>query len=192
MRILTAILFSVFAASGMAAEQGNLQTINTGHSPLTDVRAEAEDVRVRIPLKLTAFEQIIVKNTAGQRRYEHKPLAATRYNFKATIDRANHFYVGDWHIETTPEKWDHASKQWTVSLNFFKRYGADQELEENVGKMALVGRLNGKDNLYTFEAQGAQTFRDKNGQPLLQVEINSKAPQEKGNIAKRPTGTGPQ
>ncbi|MBC7661499.1 MAG: hypothetical protein H7249_17520 [Chitinophagaceae bacterium] len=169
----------------MAVEKGNLSGFNTGDSSFTEMRAEDDAVRVKVPLKMTLFEQIIVKNQDGIRRIEHKPLTPIRYNFKATIDRTNHFYVSDYHVETVPVKWEHDSKEWTLTVHFYKRFGDGQELEESVGSMDIKGKLEGSQKLYTLKARGQQSFKNKQGFPQLVVEIDSKAGAEKGNIARR-------
>ena len=187
--LLKAILvFGSFAAFPlMAVEKGNISGFVTGDSSLTDVRAEDDAVRVRVPLRMTLFEQIMVKNQEGVRRIEHKPLLPIRYNFKATIDRTNHFYVSDYHVETVPVKWEHDAKEWTIQVHFYKRYGEGQELEESVGSMDIKGKLDGANKLYTLKAKGKQNFNNKQGFPQLLVEIDSLPGAEKGNIARRET-----
>lgn len=182
------LVFGSFAAFPlMAAEKGNISGFVTGDSSLTDVKAEDDAVRVRVPLRMTLFEQVMVKNQDGIRRIEHKPLLPIRYNFKATIDRSNHFYVSDYHVETVPVKWEHDSKEWTIAVHFYKRYGAGQELEESVGSMDIKGKLEGANKLYTLKAKGKKNFNSKQGFPLLLVEIDSLPSPEKGKIARRET-----
>ena len=180
------VVFGSFAASPlMAVEKGNLKGFNMGESSFTDVQLIEDAVRVKVPLKMTLFESIVVKNSEGVRRMEQKALAPVKYNFKATIDRTNHFYVADYHVETIPVKWDSASKIWTVEVNFFKRYGEGQELEESVGSMIVRGQLEGARRLFTLQGKAKQTFNDKQGRPLLSVEMDSLESSEKGSIARR-------
>lgn len=175
--------FSVFPL--MAVEKGNISGFVTGDSSLTDVKASDDAIRVRVPLKMTQFEQIVIKNQDGIRRVEHKPLQPVRYNFKATIDRSNHFYLNDFHVETVPVKWEHDSKEWTIAVHFYKRFGEGQELEELVGSMDIKGKLDGANKLYTMKAKGKSEFKNKQGYSVLAVEIDSSALAEKGNIARR-------
>ena len=114
------------------------------------------------------------------RRVEHKPRLPIRYNFKATIDRTNHFYVSDYHVETVPIKWEHDTKTWTLAVHFYKRYGDGQELEESVGSMDIKGQLDGAGKLYTLKSKGKQNFNNKQGFPQLLVEIDSIQVGEKG------------
>lgn len=179
---------SLTASPVIAVEKGNLSGFNTGDSALTDVvQLSSDAIRVKVPLKMTVYEPIVVKNQEGIRRVEHKALAAIRYNFKATIDRSNHFYVNDYHVETIPQKWDSVTKDWTVEVNFFRRYGEGQELEEAVGSMTVRGKLDGARRLYTLQGKAKHTFNDKSGKPLLSVEMDSLHLGEKGNIARRDT-----
>lgn len=172
----------------MAVEKGNLSGIVTGDSSFTEVVQLTDDaVRVKVPLKMTVFESIVVKNDEGIRRIEQKALTPIKYNFKATIDRTNHFYVSDYHVETVPVKWDAGSKNWTVEVNFFRRYGEGQELEEAVGSLTVRGQLEGARRLFTLQGKAKQTFNNKQGKPLLMVEMDSLRTLEKGNIARRET-----
>lgn len=183
------VVFGSLAASPlMAVEKGNLSGIVTGDSSFTDVVQLTDDaVRVKVPLKMTVFESIVVKNDEGIRRIEQKALTPIKYNFKATIDRTNHFYVSDYHVETVPVKWDAGSKNWTVEVNFFRRYGEGQELEEAVGSLTVRGQLEGARRLFTLQGKAKQTFNNKQGKPLLMVEMDSLRTLEKGNIARRET-----
>ncbi|MCX6131061.1 MAG: hypothetical protein NTX25_18635 [Proteobacteria bacterium] len=167
-----------------AVSPGNLSTIQTGPSPLTTVTVPSDAARVRIPIRLVRFEPIVLQNLQGVKRIENKPLAPVSYNLRATINRSNHFYVADWHIETVPMKWEREARQWMVEIKFYKRYGQDQELEEFVGTLPLNGRLVGADRLFTLEVQAKQQFNNKRASPVLLVEVGARAT-EKGNVAIR-------
>lgn len=187
--LLKAFLFLGFFAplSLKAVEKGNLSSINTGSSPYDELTDAPEVARVRIPLKMTFFEQVVIKGQDGIRRMESKALTPNRFNFKATINRTNHFYVNGWHVESVPMKWDRDTKKWDVDVKFYKRYGEDQELEEFVGTMPISGTLVGKDMLFTLDAQGSSKFQNKLGNPLLLVEINNPRYENKGEVARRDT-----
>lgn len=183
--LLKAVLFlGIYAPLSLnAVEKGNLSNIDTGSS-LAEVGEPPEVARVRIPLKLTSFEQVVIKGEDGIRRMESKPLTPVRLNFKATINRTNHFYLSGWHVESVPTKWDRDSKRWDVEVKFYKRFGEETELEEYVGSMPITGQLIGADMLYTLEAKGQQKFTNKSGNPLLLVEVNSPRYVKKGNVAR--------
>ena len=167
-----------------AVESGNLSTIQTGESSLTTVTLPKDAARVRIPLRLIRFETVVLQNLDGIKRMEQKALAPLSYNLKATVNRSNHFYIADWHIESVPMKWEREARQWMVELKFYKRYGPEQELEEYIGILPLNGRLVGEDKLFTLDAQAHQQFNNKRGHPVLMVEVGAIAI-EKGNIATR-------
>ncbi|HYX32508.1 MAG TPA: hypothetical protein VE954_05295 [Oligoflexus sp.] len=184
-RALSLSAFLLATQALFAAEVGNLSTIQTGESSLTTVVSEPKDVaRVRIPLRFTRFEPIIVQNAQGTRRMEHKAMAPVAYTLRATINRSNHFYLSDWHIETVPMKWEKETRNWQVEIKVYKRYGQEQELEEFIGTQSLQGRLVGIDKLFTLETQTRQQFNNKRGSPLLLIESGSIAV-EKGNVARR-------
>src|SRR5688572_8233713 len=71
-----------------AVEKGNLSTIQTGASSLTTVSEPKDVARVRIPLRFTRFEPIVVQNTEGTRRMEYKAMAPIAYTLRATINRS--------------------------------------------------------------------------------------------------------
>lgn len=169
-----------------AVEPGNLSTFNMGENPLGPVSEPPEVARVRLPIKLTAYESIMVQNQHGVRRIEHKPLAPLDYNLRATINRTNHFYLSDWHIESVPIKWDRDQKSWRAELKFYKRYGQEQDLEEFVGTLGIAGQLlgEGQDKVYRFAGKGQQRFQNKRGSPVLDVELGHGVSEAKGNVAK--------
>lgn len=173
-------------ASLLAAEPGNLPTFNMGENPLGSISEPPEVARVRVPIKITGYEQIMVQNQHGVRRIEHKALAPLDYNLRATINRTNHFYLSDWHIESVPIKWEKDLKNWKAELKFYKRYGQEQDLEEYVGSLAVSGHLMGepKDKVYKFSGQARQQFQNKRGSPVLVVEVGQGVTEPKGNVAK--------
>lgn len=168
----------------LAVESGNLSTIQTGESSLTTVSLPKDAARVRIPLRLVRYETVVLQDLDGVKRMEQKALAPLSYNLKATVNRSNHFYIADWHIESVPMKWEREARQWTVELKFYKRYGQEQELEEFIGNLPLNGRLVGEDKLFTLDAKAHQKFNNKRGNPVLLVEAGAIAI-DKGNVATR-------
>ena len=170
-----------------AGEKGKIKSLETGENPFGPVIEAPKVAKVRIPLKLTNFEEVIIQNSQGVRRMESKPLRPVAYNLRATINRTNHFYLADWHIESVPMKWDRDISEWIVELKFYKRFGEDNDLEEYVGVLPLTGRLVGKEEIMSFDAKGIQKFANKRGSPLLIVEAGHISHLEKGNVAKRDT-----
>lgn len=177
--------FLLGAQTLFAVEAGHLSTIRTGESSLTTVTEPKDVARVRIPLRFTRFEPIVVQSPEGSKRMEYKPMAPISYTLRATINRSNHFYLADWHIETVPMKWEKNARNWQVEVKVYKRYGQEQELEEFIGTHSLSGHLVGDDRLYTLETNSRQQFNNKRGSPLLIVESTRAAPAEKGNVARR-------
>jgi hypothetical protein len=183
-RALSLSAFLLASRTLFAVEMGNLSTIQTGESSLTTVSEPKDVARVRIPLRLTRFESIVVENAEGTRRMESKAMAPISYTLRATINRSNHFYLEDWHIETIPMKWEKETRNWQVEVKIYKRYGQEQELEEFIGTQSLKGRLVGEDRLFTLETQSRQQFNNKRGSPILLLESGAIA-LEKGNVARR-------
>jgi hypothetical protein len=170
-----------------AIEKGKIKSLDTGENPYGPIIEAPKVARVRIPIKLTHFEEVLIQSQQGTKRIEAKALRPVLYNLRATINRTNHFYLTDWHIETVPMKWDRELGEWLVELKFYKRYGEESELEEYVGVLPLSGRLIGKEDIMTLDAKGIQKFTNKKGTPLLLVEAGKILNQDKGNVAKRTT-----
>jgi hypothetical protein len=54
---------------------GNLSSIQTGESELTTTSAPKDVAGVRVPLRLTRFEWIVLQNLQAKRHMEYKNLA---------------------------------------------------------------------------------------------------------------------
>ncbi|MFY7929790.1 MAG: hypothetical protein ACOVS5_13040 [Oligoflexus sp.] len=182
-----AFLFALWTSGmGFAVEKGHLSTIQTGDNPLGSITEPPVVARVRIPMKITSFEPVLIQSANGVKRLEHKPLSPNAYNLRATINRSNHFYLADWHVESVPIKWDRDQRLWKVELKFYKRYGQEQELEEYVGTLPVQGKLTGGEaKVFVLDAKAQQQFNNKRGSPVLIVEVGPHGPEDKGQVAKR-------
>ncbi len=148
--------------------------LDASPSPLNEETLPLQEervVRVRIPLQLQSYEKVVVTDHKGMTRYQYKPLPLLKHHLRARLERKNHFYVGNWHIETIPEKWDRVTKQYAVKLRVYKRYGDGRELEELVGKVDVNGKVEGKDLLYNFKGFATVAFKDREGKPVLDLGV---------------------
>lgn len=146
--------------------------------------AKRESPRVRIPVQLVGYERIVVTGKDGRARHQFKALSPLRHHLRARIERANHFYVGSWHIETIPVQWKRETKAYEVKMRFFKRYGEGRELEELVGTATAKGFLAGKGPHFLFAGRAEETFKDAQGQPILSIGIGPQV-EKNGNLAKQ-------
>ena len=126
--------------------------------------------RVRIGLRLTPFKKIITRQQGGHvesRFIQSEPL---RHTLRARVNETKHFYVGNWHIETVPQKWIRKIKRYEVELRIFERYGDYGQLEESIGKVKIAGTLEEQDrNTDVLVGVAKQRLRDRSGNPLLDV-----------------------
>ena len=165
--LVQAALFVVTAAYGVA--------VDTGKGP--DHESGRKLDRVRIPIKLTPYHKILVKTKEG--KLEEKQLAAPSmtHTFRARMERTNHFYVGSWHVETVPLKWESQQHRYQVRVRFFERLGAGQEIEEYVGNVDANGVLVKENDTFNFKGFAAAEFKTPAGANLLDIEIGqSKTP----------------
>jgi hypothetical protein len=126
--------------------------------------------KVRIGLRLTPFNKIVTKARDGQVSTRYIPGEALRHTLRARLNKMNHFFVGEWHLETVPLKWVQKTRRYEVRLNVYRRYGAFGQLEESVGSVDLAGVLDEqKDNVHVLLGVARQRLRDKEGNPYLDV-----------------------
>lgn len=187
-RLKLLLLAAVFMSDSLyAVEAGQLSTIQAGDDTFSGLLSEpAEVAKVRLPIQMTSYEAILIRNEKGTQKIEHKAMAPLHYNLRATINRTNHFYVSDWHIETVPTKWDKDQKNWDTQVKFYKRYGQEQELEEFVGTLAVSGKLlnHDKGRVFMLQAKAREQFNNKAGNPLLAVEVGQFEIATRGKMAK--------
>lgn len=126
--------------------------------------------RVRIGLRLTPFKKVVTRGRDGTTDTRYVPGEVLRHTLRARLNKTNHFFVGDWHVESVPTRWIKKSRRYEVRLNFYRRYGAFGQLEENVGSVDVVGVLDEQeDNVHVLLGVGRKRLRDKFGSPYVDV-----------------------
>ena len=175
MRIaLPVILFGfLFAAPTLASSPTSLGAASGSlYNVPEDPNAEPAKVqRVRIPIMLKAWNEVEAKNSDGS--YKKGKIAGRPISqvLRARIERANDFYLGDWRIQTTPVRWLKRSNQYQVRLELFRRYGEAGQIEESLGSVTMTGVLEKQDDeLYILNATARRIFRDKTGDPIVEIE----------------------
>lgn len=175
----------------------NANTVNV-RTPKSTPRT----AQVRIGLKMTPYQPVTVKTKEGKSVMKSQPAGTLQHTLRARIERTNHFYFGDWHVETIPEAWSRESMKYRVKLRFFKRFGEGKDLEEMVGSTTVQGTLEGKNYLYAMNGQVSNQFKNRNGDIVLAVVVGSPSSKkdaptkERLNtktepVAKNKTSTGP-
>lgn len=152
----------------------------------TKAVVDKDPVRVRIGLKLVPYSKVYTKSTNGTQKVSHVKAEASSHTLRARLDKVNHFYLNDWHIESKPVSWIRNTKRYEVQLTFFQRYGAYGKLEKRVGALKLNGNLHKQhENIYVLSGVAKKRFNDKFGAPVLDVISGygsmpiAKAPAEK-------------
>jgi hypothetical protein len=136
-----------------------------------DINAKANAVpRVRIGLRLTPFNKVMTREKDGKVSSRFVPSEPLRHTLRARLNQPNHFFVGEWHIESKPLKWVQKSRRYEVRLSIYRRYGAFGQLEENVGYVDLAGVLDEQENnVHVLIGVARARLRDKFQNPLLDV-----------------------
>ncbi|MBM4252579.1 MAG: hypothetical protein FJ146_11460 [Deltaproteobacteria bacterium] len=126
--------------------------------------------RVRIGLKLIPYKKIITRQLNGKIDSRYLQAGAMRHTLKARLNEPNHFYLGDWHIETVPTKWTKQTGHYEVQLRIAERFGPYGQLEEDRGSLTLSGKLEEQErSIDVLVGVARQRFRDKFGNPQLDV-----------------------
>jgi hypothetical protein len=183
-RLLSVFLF--LTASGGAA--ATLETIQTGDNALIEMPGPQNiGAKVRIAIKLKPFEKFLVQGKNQRQRVSFRSVDTIRHMLRARIEQTNHFYIGDWHVETVPVKWSRAELTLEMNVRFYKRYGDSRELEEYVGHLPMVGQLvpGKQDGLYLFRGRARKQFQNKHGQPIIAVELGTYGPGQGGTVARK-------
>ena len=143
--------------------------------------------RVRIGLRLTPFKKVVTRARDGRSETRFIPAEPLRHTLRARLNKTNHFFVGEWHIETVPTRWVRKSRRYEVKLNIYRRYGAFGQLEETLGSVDLAGVLEEQDaNLFVLLGVARKRLRDKFLSPSLDVVAGFARPEQAREVAKGP------
>jgi len=106
------------------------------------------------------------------------------------LDKTNHFFFDEFHIETTPLSWAKQSRQYKVRITVHKRYGAYGKIEEKIGRVDLSGSLVGSNGLYVLKGAARAKFTNKQGAPIVDLIVGFPAAKKKKRqqIGSRPVG----
>jgi len=163
-------------------QQGIAQEFTDGALPTAPWQApKAENVkvvkkesdqpaRVRIGLRLTPFKKVTTRDKTGSSSSRFVPIEPIRHTLRSRLNKPNHFFIGEWHIETKPLAWIKKTRKYQVQLTVHRRFGAFGQLEELVGSVVLDGVLDeGDDNVHVLLGVARKRLRDKFGHPVLDV-----------------------
>lgn len=157
---------------------------NSPEDPSTD---SPRTLRVRIPLTYKSWNDVETRSPDGAMRKSRIPGKSITQVLRARIERSNDFYLGAWRVQTTPVRWLKRSNQYQVRLEVFRRMGDAGQLEESLGSVMLTGILDKQDDgLFMLQGTARRIFRDKSGDPILDVEAGSHPQdEEKGTAISR-------
>lgn len=162
-----------------------------GKEETKKVNANSSDApRVRIGLRLTPFKKLVNKGREGAGEVRFIPAEPLRHTLRARLNKTNHFFVGEWHIETRPTLWIAKTRRYEVELHVFRRYGAFGQLEENIGVVPLSGVLDEQeDKLFVLLGVARKRLRDRFNNPYLDVVAGFGPQEARPEVAKGPSYT---
>lgn len=174
---------------------------DTTPSHMADVEVGSSDSaqRVRVPVMIRAFEKtpmVTSGSAAKDSRSVMIPRKPVFLNLKARLDRANHFYFGDWHLETIPQG-KTAEGELRFKISLARTFGENHDLEEHLGDVEVRGGLSRIDAaLLNFHGRRSSRFRGPGGEVVAELQVNSDnvRPQAGGldRVSRlNPTGVGP-
>ncbi len=177
--LVTAALMTVSSAMAAPFQPDDwsmfAKEASTSHTSDLELDADADAPRVRIPLVIRGFERVPAATTGAAGRGSREvtiPRRAQEFNLRARIDRPNHFYFGDWHVETIPGGKTEAGEL-RLRLSLSRTFGEDHDLEEHVGDLDVQGSLSRVEpGLFAFLGKGGSRFTGRNGELAADIRIN--------------------
>lgn len=178
----------VFAAESVTASQPtnaklHAQPVNPKAGAVKIRNENLGPVRVRIALKLTPYESVNMRSPGGQSIAKQVALQPVEQILRARLEQTNHFYFGNWHVESVPLRWQKATSQYSVQLNVYKRYGRGSEIEEKIGSIRVDGQLEESGlKLYTLVGTSQSEIANSHGTKVLELAAGtSKAVESEPN-----------
>jgi len=148
---------------------------STSHTSEFDLDAEAQVPRVRIPVTIRGFERVPAVASGAAARGSRDvtiPRRAQELNLRARMDRPNHFYFGDWHVETLPGGKTEAGEL-RMRMSLSRTFGEDHDLEEHVGDLDVQGSLSRVEpGVFAFLGKGGSRFTGRNGELAAEIRVN--------------------
>lgn len=134
---------------------------------------EDQPLVVRVPISLTPYHGVTTRLPSGEMKSKYVPGVKKSETLRAKMEEPGHFYFEGWHVETVPGEWSSASRRFSMRVRLSRQFGAAPGMEELVGKMDVEGTLQPMQGRSVFLLQGfvRQQFRDRLGQPVVDVEV---------------------
>ena len=180
MRLVLILIGLATSGQGRAVESGLLGPVVSEPKSSwvaaepTSIKASASEEkaaeRVRIGLHLTPFKKIITRQANGSSETRLMPGEPMRHTLRARLNETNHFFIGNWHVETVPLSLIRKTRHYQVRINVYERYGDYGQLEENLGSVTVSGVLEPQERgTSLLVGVGKQRLRDRFGNPYLDV-----------------------
>lgn len=127
--------------------------------------------KLRLPINLVPYKKVVLQDQYGKNNTHFVPHVSMVNTLRARLDRTNHFYLDQYHITTTPQSWNKENGEFSMTVTIHRTFGANQQIEEQMGNIKLNGQLVGGPDVYRFIANAKQTYYSKKREPLLDVQI---------------------
>ena len=176
-RVVTRLLAAVglVVVTGLCMWPSAVAVVTT--SPTNPEPLKESQVRwVKIGLALTPYKSVRKKKSGKETKSVMDKTES--YTLRAKLNKSNHFYLGDYHVQTTPLFLEPHSGRYAVKLRVYGKFGALGQVEEEIGSLDVDGVLSGKGPIYTLKGAAQDKFYNKLGKPLLVVRAGLGRPQK--------------
>lgn len=174
---------------GVAREQMVSRPNVSGPDPLEN-QLENQVERLRIQLRVTPYAKVPTKTPDGTAEHPSYMSGKTlTHILRARVDKPNQFYIGDWHVDTTPVRWLKRTNRYQTRLEIYRRYGEFGQLEESLGTFTVTGMLKKQaDGLYVFYGFAQKRFRDREGHPVVDIAAGQREDKEPSSPVAKGSG----
>lgn len=129
--------------------------------------------QVRIAIK---FTQLKPNGTDKKGQIKFVEGNIKRHVLRARLNKINHFYLDNLHVETKPVSLVRASNQVKMRLTISRTHSKDKQLEELLGTLDVAGKLEKSgENLYMLRGEAGKRLLHPTGQPMLDVVAGFRA-----------------
>jgi hypothetical protein len=144
--------------------------------------------QVRIAIKFTKL-----KPNGTDKRGQIKFAAGDikRHVLRARLNKINHFYLDNYHVETKPISLVKASNQVRMRLTISRTHANEKKMEELLGSIEVAGKLHKTgENLYMLRGEAGKRLLHPSGQPMVDVVAGFRASEGPGVAENRPKPSG--
>ena len=143
------------------------------------------DTKVVLDLKISELLDSGGKKKSPKALQDPSNIQSSHFELTTSINKTNHFYLAHWHVEIPAFVFDKNTRNWRADLKVYQLIGKEQEADEYIGTVSLVGPLIPRDKFFSLEAKKRKTFKNLQGLAAYAIEVSGLAQVKSGPVAKR-------